>query len=78
MFVVPSMNCTVPVAVEGVTCAVRFSVVPAAAGLGGETLRDVVVLWHQICVQVLPVIWMSARKYWGSAVPAPEVTIRIW
>src|SRR3981081_3026667 len=45
MLVVPSLNCTVPVAVEGATVAVRFTVVPAVWGLGGETVRVVVVFW---------------------------------
>src|SRR3989440_5287118 len=36
-------SCTVPVAVEGATVAVRFTVVPTVWGLGGETVSVVVV-----------------------------------
>jgi len=43
MFAAPSLNCTVPVAVEGATVAVRFTVVPTVWGLGGETVSVVVV-----------------------------------
>jgi hypothetical protein len=79
----PSMNWTVPVATAGVTVAVRLTVVPCGWGLGGDTVRVVVVLvaggGHQVWVQVLPLIWMSARHQSGS-VPedTPLVMNRIW
>ncbi len=41
MSVEPSRNCTVPVADEGVTVAVRVSWVPNSWGLGGATDSDV-------------------------------------
>src|SRR5947209_4085392 len=84
-FVVPSMNCTLPTALEGDTAAVRSTVVPAGCGLAGAAVSVVVVFvgppdtgGQYTCVQVVPLIWTSARKYWASAPVGEEVTSRIW
>ena len=43
MLVAPSLNCTVPAALDGVTVALSVTVVPAICGEAGVTASAVVV-----------------------------------
>ncbi len=43
IFVAPSLNCTVPAALDGVTVAFSVTVVPTVCGEDGVTVRAVVV-----------------------------------
>src|SRR5947208_1315755 len=79
-----SWNWTLPAATVGLTLAVRLTVVPAVCGLAGAAVSVVLVLVgaagaQQVCVQVLPVTWMSARHQ-SVSVPddGPLVMNRIW
>jgi hypothetical protein len=57
--VLPSLNVTVPVAVAGVTVAVKVTIDPYADGFADEVSLAVVLTWFTVCVSAEEVMALS-------------------